>query len=634
MRTVHLGAACASLLLLVPTPAHAGIAWGDATLKADDVRVEIDAKGHALVTHRIGIHVAAKRFRAFVVDGVDDGIGPPLDDVTTAGLDGPGWPVSIVDAQASPNDAPIEAFVEPAKEPHRLRVHLGRDGVARGDYVIELKYRVDLAAQGRFVRDGTRVRLTWEAPSWPEGFDSGHLVFVVPAAPSEPQIAMADVGGGSPRSVDGVAIVDLVRSPTSDAITLTRPHVAHHDDTRWVLTFDPKATPELVAALPPDVQAMGSAPPDAPRGPRYWAIAAAVAAGAFAASLLAMKRRDADATRMHASRGVRVRPLLPLGSSVRALLFATALAGGLVLSLGRAYVASATLLVVAIVVSILRAPESTSTARTAGRWLAIPRQAIPRRARAKSAPFDTSTWLGRGVLALVVLACAAGCVLLARRHLDLAVVAAMHLTALLSLFATGKTTQLPPDLACDAWPRLASIARALEKKHGPRLKVVGRVARRGDDGAAPSSPGGIDEVRLRIDPTGQAADRGLLSIEIGCAIVSGLGASALVPELLVRVRHGTTGARALERRLARARASSTFSSSLGRTSDELALSIRPLLTGGGSMRRWVEWVVLAVEAGATESATRVTEVRRAPTRATPSTGAAARADVVQPTASL
>jgi len=318
MRTVYLGATCLSVLLLAAAPAHAGIAWGDATLKADDIRVEIDAEGHALVTHRIGIHVAAKRFRAFVVDGVDDHVVPPLDEATAAGLDGPGWPVSIVDGQASPNDAPIEAFVQPAKEPHRLRVHLGRDGIPRGDYVVELKYRVDLAAQGRFVREGTRVRFTWEAPSWPEGYDSGHLAFVMPAAPSEPQIAIADVGGGPPRSVDGVAIVDLARTSTTDSITLTRPHVPHHDDTRWVLTFDPKATPLLSAKLPEDVHARTDARPDAPRGARFWAIAAGAALVVLAAALLAMRRRDTDAARAHEARGLRVRPLFPTSGPVRA----------------------------------------------------------------------------------------------------------------------------------------------------------------------------------------------------------------------------------------------------------------------------------------------------------------------------
>ncbi len=613
MRSVHFGAAFVSVLLLAPSSARAGIAWGDASLKADDVRVEIDPQGRALVTHRIGIHVAAKRFRAFVLDGVDEQIGPPLDDVTMAGLDGPGWPVSITHLEAPPSEPSIEAFVQPAKEPRRLRVHLGRDGVPRGDYVLELKYRVDLAAQGRFVREGTRVRFTWEAPSWPEGYDSGHLVFVLPAAPSEPQIAIADVGGGAPRSVDGVAIVDLVRDGTRDSITLTRPHVPHHDDARWVLTFDPKATPDLAAKLPEDARAPVVARPEAPRGLRFWMKAGLLAGAALALSLVALRRRDADASAACAVRGVTVRPLLPLSSSVRAVLFGVSVATSLMLSLARMFPAGAAALVVAMLATVLRAPESIMAARVAGRWLAIPRQAIPTRPRPKAAPFDPSTWMGRVVLALFVLGSIAVAAFLSRRHLDLAVIAAMHAFAFASLFVSGRAKQLPPELAFDAWPRLASIAKSLAKTEGARLKVVGHVPRRGESGeAAPSSSGRIDEVRLRVDPTAKAAENGLLSIEIGCAIVSGAGASALVPELLVRARASGVAARVLEERVRRTRASATFASTLGRTSDETVFAIRPLLTGGGSMRRWVAWVLRAVEEGATDPA----QSARAPRNAT------------------
>ena len=633
MRSVYLGAAFVTVLLLAPTRAHAGIAWGDATLKADDVRVDIDARGQALVTHRIGIHVAAKRFRAFVVDGVDDSVGPPLDEATTAGLDGPGWPVSIVDAQASPNDAPIEAFVQPTKEARRLRVHLGRDGVPRGDYVIELKYRVDLAGQGRFVRDGTRVRLTWESPSWPEGYDSGHVVFVLPAAPSEPQIALADVGGGPPRDVDGVAIVDLARTTTSDAITLTRPHVPHHDDARWVLTFDPKATPELAAKLPVELPTIATAPADPPRGPRYWAIGLAAAAGAFAMSCCSMRRRDADAERVCRARGLDRRPLIGLPSSLRAPLFGGAIAVGLGLSLARLFVPSAVVLVSAMLLGVLRAPETNAVGRAAGRWLAIPRHAIPQRPRASAAPFDASTWWGRATLAVIAIVAGGACALLARHHLDLAAVAAMHVVALTSLFATGRATQLPPELAFDAWPKLSSIADALRKKQGARLKVIGHVPRRGEDASVGPSSGRVDEVRLRIEPTALSGEAGLVSIEIGCAIVCGLGASALVPELLVRVRPGGPAAHALEARIARARASSTFSVSLGRTSDEKAIAIRPVLTGAGSLRRWVEWVLAAVEAGATTAGRGASDGRRAKV-SVPPMEPAPRPEEARPIASL
>ena len=571
-------AATTAATMLAPAPAQAGIAWGDASLHGDDVRVEIDATAHARVTHVIGIHVAGKRFKAFVVDAIDEHAEPPTDAATQAGLDGPGWPVALIDAHGEP----FEAFVEPAKEPNRLRVHLGRDGVPRGDYTITLQYRVDLAPTIR--REGSMAHLTWRAPSWPEGFDSGHLTFVTPSAPTEPRVALVDDGSGEPRSIEGAALLEVHRTAALDELALIRPHVAHHDDARWVLSFDVKAIAQAPFTAPP---AQLASPPTgrggAPLRRLGWASLALVI-GALSAA--ALRRRDLDARRWAGARGERLRGLLPLGDATRAVTFGACAAGSILASVCGRPMLGAAGVVLALVVGALRAPAPRSAARPAGRWLAIPLGSLPPSPVPVRAPFDLGARSGRIAFALGSLAIAACCALLARRDLAWAFTGGMHAVVLLWPFATGGASALPPDLVGGALRRLAPLHQTFGRAFGSRARVVAHVPR----GGAP-----IDEVRLRVAPTAAAAAAGLIDVEVGCALVAGFGATASVPELLMRARTGSPAAEALSRRIAAARHSATFALTRGRDEDERVLAVRPAFASPAALRRWVEWAMSLAE---------------------------------------
>jgi len=592
-------------LLVVGTPgvASAGMAWGDASLRADDVRVEIDSRGRANVTHTIGIHVGGKRFRAFVIDGVDDQLEAPSDAATAAGRDGPGWPVDATDAKG----VRVEAFVEPTKEARKLRVRFGNEGVPKGDYTLRIRYTVDMAKAGAFTRDGAMLQFTWGPPHWPEGYDSGHIVFALPPAPTEPKIALSDSTDGTNA---GAAIVALHRGPATDEVELTRPHVPHADDARWVVKLDPKALPEVSAKIGGgDPAALAATPQATRRTLRGWSVLAGLAALLGVSLALALHRRERDAARLASTRGVALRPLVPWPPLARSIAFGTcATASVLGCATLHPFVAAAAL-VLALALGALRPPRPAQAPRRPGRWLAVPEHALVRRAAAPSAPFDPGTKLGLFVLMLALAGIATACVLLARRNLPVSAMVAVHALLLVPLFGTGRASQLPPDLGLDSWPRLAKIARAIAKIEGLEWRVIARIVRGSKPKEAPpSSTRGVDETRIRIDPSADARASGLLAIEIGCGLVHGVGSAALVPEILVRMHASSDAARRIEARLSRTAASATFAFSAGRGGEERVLSIRPAFTSPANLRSWVEWVTKAVvareEQRVTTSATR------------------------------
>jgi hypothetical protein len=566
-----LGLACAfAATVVVGTSgeARAGIAWGDASLRGDEVRLEIDGAAHATITHVVSVHVAAKKFRAFVLDGVDEGAQAPLDEQTVNAMDGPGWPIAVLDTKGES----FEGFAEPAKEPRKLRVHLGQDGVPRGDYTITLRYRVDMSAHVQ--RDGPSAFVTWSAPSWPEGYDNGRIVFVLPTAPMEPRVSLVDGAGGEPRSIEGAALLDVQRQATIDELTLVRPHVPHHDDVQWVLSFDPKAMPEATANVPTIDRSTPIAPPTRAPVRLDLVVAIAVALGIVGASIVA--RRDRDAMRLAA-----FRPLVPIDVTLRATIFG-ALVGGSSIAclLGRTTISAAGL-VGALIVATLRPPAIDLGPTRMGRWLAMPASAVPRRPRPPSAPIDPSTWLGATIFVLALIVLGAACVLVGREHADRSAIIAMHGLALLWPFATGRASQCAPDLVRDAWMRLRPVSRLLERSMRGRVRIVGHVPRGGT----------LDEVRIRVAPDDLAARAGVMDVEIGCAIVAGVGGASLVPQLLVRTRRGSPGALAFERRIAPARASATFSTSDGRDATERVIAIRPAFVSPRALRHWVRWAL-------------------------------------------
>lgn len=535
-------------LLAVAGDARAGAAWGDASLERADVRVELDDAGHAEITHSIGLRVSGKKFRAFVLEGIEDGVEPPADEATLAGRDGPGWPVTATDAKG----AALPAFVEPAKEGHKLRVRLGTDGFPRGEYSVAIRYRVDLAKAGAFVRDGALTKFTWSAPQWPEGYDGGKIIVSLPAAPTEPKLSIADVAGDGEHPADGLALVALRRGSARDEVEITRPHVSPRDDARWILRVDPKALPNVAASAAalehrdPTVMA-------APTGKRAKTALALLLATAFAATSLALFRRDRDAEGEAA-----FRPLIPLGRHARAFAFGAASA----LAIGATWTSypltGALLVASAMGLATLRAPFPDEARRAPGRWLAIPDAAITAPSRKVLGPFDPAGLFGKVMAATLCLAALTAIVVLARRDPRAALGVAVNAALLIPLFGSGRAAQLPPDRVSDTWTLLSPIASLLRATEGLRVRAIARTAGRK-----------VDEVRLRIED----------AIEVGCGVVHGPGGSRLVPEILVRADSDAVLADAAAVLHTEDELVTTF----GRAEDERVLAVRPADTSAPAM---------------------------------------------------
>lgn len=574
MRTSLTALLGALAFLLAPHDARAGAAWGDVSLKSDDVRVEIDGAGRAEITHTIGLHVAAKKFRAFTLEGVDDGLEPPADAATLAGRDGPGWPAVATDAKGQPVDAFVEPVAAHGTDPRKLRVRLGVDGVGRGDFTVRVRYRLDLLHHATFVREGAMAKLAWATPRWPEGYDGARVVFAFPSAPTEAKVTIADAEGDGEHATDGVAIVAVRRGPTQDEVEITRPHVPQGDSTRLVLRLDPKSFPGVPSL---DVAPAVTAPSPAALDTRRRRIALAIAAGLSAAVAFALvRKRDHDAI------AARFRPFLPLPDMARAALFSGTTGLGVLATWAGRPIAGAAAIAVAIAAATLRAPLPDSASRPTGRWLAIPEAAVPARARRVLGPFDLAGRVARVALGLIVVAVAGAFVLLVRQGVAGALALAVSSAVLVPLFATGRGAQQPPDRVGDAWARLRPIAKALSAA-GHKVRVVARTVTK-------PTPR-IDEVRLRVD----ASSHGLRAIEVGCGIVHTSGGATLVPEVLARITAGSAAAVAAAEKSA---ADPSCALLLGRGEDERVLAVRPGDTGAGAIASAVE---LCLALGSVES---------------------------------
>ncbi len=586
-------ASLGAAVLVGSADARASSAWGDAALTRDDARIEVGPDGVLTVTHTLGLEVTGKRFRAFVIDGVDDGAEPPEGPGVAADRDGPGWLVQIDGAKGER----LAGLVEPAKEPRRLRVHLGEAGLARGDWTVHLRYRVDYAKLHLFARDEASLHFTWQAPKWPDGYDAGKITFVLPAALAEPRVGLVDPAGGElgSQAVEEIALVAMQRTPEVDVVELTRPHVAHGDDVSWVVHVDPRALPTVASHLPRPERDTFRVGEEAQgiRAHPTWLLGAPLLALLLGGALAL---RDRGARRAAAAARTELRPLVALPLVARAALYGLAVAGACVVTTAGHLYVSAALLVAGMALATLRPPLPCDARRPRGRWLAVPVTAIPSPRRPRGSPFDPSTPSGI-FLALAGLAgVASAASFVARTHVELAIVGVLHALALVPLALTGRASHLPPSLARDAWPVLAPIAAALRGVGEVNVKAMARLlaAHQAGDGA----DGGVDEVRLRIDVAEALRATGLQHLEIGCAIVQGTGAATLLPELLIRLRDGAEALARFDDLLDETAGSATFARLAGRDAVERVVVVRPAVTTPRAMRRWVEWALATASGGA------------------------------------
>lgn len=518
-----LGALLIGGLSLVATDAAAG-GWVEAHETSDDVRLEVGVDGVATVTHHLRYRIVAGRFKSFDIVGID----------THAEI--------VPEATFSPEKGGDETagHLEPStKTPGTF--HLMVDdpkgkGLARGAYVVDVKYRLDLVANKMLTRDGAMWKLAWTAPPAPEGHDGARVVFDVPSAPTEPRLATA-------ANEATTTLATLRRSGERDELELLRPHVTRGDAVVWSARVDPKAfpsvnTPEL--RPPPPVE---TAPPSIIAGSMARVIVAigfAMLAGALALLLRAKQntvRESADA------RNMRARPVLALPWGLSPFLYGVATTGALAALLWWKPIGGAALVVLALTLAAHRSPAPIVKPRGPGEWqpLKDPNLLLPTTTKPTDL-FDLGAWPGRLACFLFVASVGAAAFFLRAKVPQIAIALPLAATSLLPLFVTGTRAQIPPaaiDLAAKLLrPARDAIASQIDLAH-VELGTIGRVV---SANAGSMAPAAVDEVRLAGTPRDKIP--GLRAIELALATTP--GGWGTCPEVLVRFEAESSAAKKLD----------------------------------------------------------------------------------------
>jgi hypothetical protein len=474
-------------------------AWQEAHETHDDARVVIDAAGMAQVEHRIGWHVVRGPLRFF--DVVNVPASAALEpDVLIATEDGR----SLLGHAARHDGRTVRVTVD---EPRALM---------RGNVTFEVRWQVDLVASRALVRDGATWRLVWAAPVAVDGFDGARTVFDFPAAPDAPRPVVAETG-----ALDEAAVATTRREDGRDVLELIRPHVARGEAAVWNVRIDPRALGQLV-----DPRLRASHEVSAPAEPdriREASLAVGLSALASLVGLLVLRKARQFGAAC-AARGATARALVPLPDRWRAGAAGLAVAAGVACELAGRATAAAVCVGVATLAAALRAPCARAAARGPGRWLAL----RPEDAFVAEAPM--TKWEGLAVLGTAGLVVGAA---FAVRRLDAAApwLVVLDAAPLVSLWITGRASQLPPDGARTAAPWLARAFRSLRALPELRARPWARVPLRGD------TP---DELRLLVLP--RVAIPGVLGVEVGIAWARTPVGWAPVPEVLARVLEGSPAA--------------------------------------------------------------------------------------------
>lgn len=494
--------------------AHAG-GWQEAHETSDDVRIEVGTDGTANVKHHLRYRVVAGHFKELNLVGVD----PKAELVDSATL------------TPEKGGKEVVARVEmSAKTPGTVRLLIDEGkGLARGSYVVDVKYRLDFAAEKSLTRDGAMWKLSWTAPPVPEGHDSARVTFDVPAAPTEPRLA------GEATTT----LATLRRGAERDELELVRPHVSRGDAVIWQARIDPKAFPKVSSPElrpPPPVE---TAPPSLIASNLARVIVAVGFAALAGALAIMLRSKRAGVRAMAEEAGLEARPLLALPWGLGPFIYGVSTLGALAALLWWNPLAGAGLVIFAMGIAAHRSPGAIVKPRRPGAWESVPMVSVDASKKTKSM-LDIGGWSGRLAFALGVVAIAAASYFLRVKIPQVALALPLAATALVPIFVTGTRAQMPPaavDLAARMLrPARDILASSLDLSH-IELSTIGRVT-----SLKSATSSGIDEVRLSGAPKDKTP--GLRTIEL--ALATAPGAWSASPEVLVRFDASSPAARRID----------------------------------------------------------------------------------------
>lgn len=502
------------------TPA---LAWIEVTLVGDDVKVDVERSGMAVVEHALTVRMRGGPLRAFTLQGVD------LD----ATLEGDASVTALAHDGVAESTSSMGVTIQPDGGA-RLDFPEGK-GLGKGTYVMRFKYRTDLAKSGALERDGTMIRARWVGPKLPNGLDTARVTFSFPTAPGEPRAAGDRRDGDLPEAMAisgaGAFLTTLRRMPDHDELELSRPHVARGEQVVWAARVDPRA---LGGVNDPKIQPPPAATAQAivRESPRERQVFLSVGIGValLFTALTAIKGRQVELASKEL--GTRARPVIPLAVPLRAIAAGCFFAAGVATQLfAHPPAIGSVLIAIAMLLMAHRTPSPRVTARAPGRFLAVSdEEAFTKPGRPRDTWLDASTRSGLAslVVALAILAGTVWATWTASPYH--APIAALDGLALLALFATGRRSEMVPAAGRGGIAELSRIAARL-RAEGPSLRVVPWAR-------FPQGETQPDDLRVLVMP--KAAARGLLSIEIGYAYAVGEGGAIACPQVLVRVAGETT----------------------------------------------------------------------------------------------
>lgn len=540
---------CAALVLLaVVRPARA---WIENHVLSDDVRIEVEASGKALVEHRVTLKTTgSERLRKLTIRSVDRDAIPasnsyvvPARDALSNSLDS-ATPLSLRLVLPKPkrrhrsagsrSDPSVDEGDPP---PAELEVSVDSDrGLRRGTYVFVVRYRTDLRARGLLQRDGAMVEVRWTGPEWEDGFDNARVLFVVPAAPTAPR-STDDASAEDPAEEDAVLaprfLSEVRRGSDADEVELLRSYAPKGERIVWAVRVDqraldplPQAAPVAPArAYPPRVQ-LTQDPVE-----RGWLIGCAAALFLIFTLLVLVRARQV--ARFARQVGAVVRPWIPLPVTIRAVLAGITLVAGVAMQLlfdralpGAGLVLCATALAAHGAARV----DPRASMRGPGRWLSISEgEALGKPVAPIRASLDAGTGVGRLLLLLLFGGVGAGAWAVWTQWDAplLGVQVALDSVVLLAIFGTGRLAGLPADLAVEPIPFYRKLAARIRRmKAGRQLKIVPRLR-------IPAGQVDPDELRLLIVPSRPRP--GFAGIEVGVTYALGFGARVAMPEVLLRV---------------------------------------------------------------------------------------------------
>ncbi len=229
-----IGLAVALMLMLAVRRAHA---WQEAHQIGDDAHVFVEPGGVATVQHELRWHVARGPLKSIDVVSVDR-LAVIETHVLITADDG-----RTLEAHALRRDErTIRITVE---DPRALM---------RGNFVFDVRWRIDLVASGAISREGATWQLALSSPVAVDGFEVARTAIDLPAAPDGPRAIVAESG-----ATDESAVASLRRGADRDVLELVRPHVARGEATTWTVRVDPRAFPLITD---PRLRPRSAATPD------------------------------------------------------------------------------------------------------------------------------------------------------------------------------------------------------------------------------------------------------------------------------------------------------------------------------------------------------------------------------------